>query len=98
MANKKIRPADTVEGRESQLIDLAYNLLEKRLMDGTATSQEVTTILKQGFRKSKLERDVLEGQCKLIDAKVKAIESSQHMDAIYEEAMNAMTRYRGENL
>ena len=42
----KRRAALTPEGRENQLIDLAVSLVEKRLLEGTASSQEVTTILK----------------------------------------------------
>ena len=35
---KKIRPAISPEARENQLIGLAYDLVEKRLLEGTATS------------------------------------------------------------
>ena len=36
----KSRPATTPEARENQLIALAYDLVEQRLLDGTATSQD----------------------------------------------------------
>ena len=39
---KKIRPALTPEARENQLIALATDLVEQRLLDGTASSQETT--------------------------------------------------------
>ena len=45
---RKHRAALTPEARENQLIDLAVSLVEKRLLEGTASSQEVTTILKLG--------------------------------------------------
>lgn len=51
----KRRAALTPEGRENQLIDLAVSLVEKRLLEGTASSQEVTTILKLGTTRARLE-------------------------------------------
>ena len=42
---RKIRPAISPEARDNQLIALAYNLVEKRLLEGTASSQETTHFL-----------------------------------------------------
>ena len=39
---KRIRPALTPEARQNQLISLAIDLVEKRLIEGTASSQETT--------------------------------------------------------
>ena len=55
----KRRAALTPEGRENQLIDLAVSLVEKRLLEGTASSQEVTTILKLGTTRARLENERL---------------------------------------
>ena len=41
-STKKRRPALTPEARENQLIALAVDLVEKRLIEGTASSQETT--------------------------------------------------------
>ena len=41
-----MRPALTPEARENQMISLAMDLAEKRLRDGSASSQEVTHFLK----------------------------------------------------
>ena len=41
-STRKIRPALTPEARENQLISLAVDLVEQRLLDGTASSQETT--------------------------------------------------------
>ena len=46
---RKTRPALTPEAREKQLVALAVDLVEKRLREGTASSQEVTHILKPGL-------------------------------------------------
>ena len=45
---RKIRPALTPEARENQMIALAVDLVEQRLLDGTASSQETTHFLKLG--------------------------------------------------
>ena len=42
---RKIRPALTPEARENQMIALAVDLVEQRLLDGTASSQETTHFL-----------------------------------------------------
>lgn len=38
--SRQIRPALTPEARQNQLIALATDLVEKRLIEGTASSQE----------------------------------------------------------
>ena len=53
--SRKMRPALTPEARENQLISLAVDLVEQRLIDGTASSQETTHFLKLGSMKNRLE-------------------------------------------
>ena len=53
----KIRPALTPEARENQLISIAYDLVEKRLLEGTASSQETTHFLKLGSTKERKEKE-----------------------------------------
>ena len=66
---KKIRPATTPEARENQLIALAVDLAEKQLIEGTASSQVITHYLKLGSTKERIEREILEKQKALIEAK-----------------------------
>lgn len=94
---KKIRPALTPEARENQLISLATDLVEQRLLDGTASSQETTHFLKLGSSKHKLELKKLEMECELGQAKKEAIESTKRMDEMYIKAVNAMRRYSGNS-
>lgn len=89
------RPALTPEARENQLISLAVDLVEQRLIDGTASAQETTHFLKLATRKAKLEADILEKQAKLIDAKTEALESSKRMEELYAQAISAMQVYGG---
>lgn len=91
----KIRPALTPEARENQLIALAVDLVEKRLIEGTASSQETTHFLKLATTKAKLEKKILEKQCELISAKTDAIKSAEKVEQLYIDAISAMKRYSG---
>lgn len=91
--HKRIRPALTPEARENQLIALAVDLVEERLLNGTASSQETTHFLKLGSMKNQLEMKKLEEENKLLRAKTEAIESAKRVDELYENAINAMKRY-----
>ena len=92
---KTIRPAFTPEGRESQLIMLATDLVEQRLLDGTASSQEVTHFLKLGSMKARLEMEKLKEENKLLQAKTEALKSQQRLESLYAEALSAMQNYSG---
>ena len=59
VSNRKVRPALNPEARENQLIALAVDLVEQRLLDGTASSQETTHFLKLGSMKNQLEMEKL---------------------------------------
>lgn len=97
--SQKIRPALTPEARENQLISLAIDLVEQRLIDGTATSQETTHFLKlasvNARRKATLENEYLEKQNALIEAKTESIQSSKKQEELYKDAIEAMRRYSG---
>lgn len=93
----KLKPAMTPEGREQQCIALAYDLAEKRLRDGSATSQEVTHFLKLGTSMAKLEKEKLELDKELAKAKIKAYGSSEEMNGLYKEVLTALTSYKGDN-
>ena len=89
------RRALTPEARENQLISLAVDLVEQRLIDGTASSQETTHFLKLASSKAKLENKLLETEIELKSAKKKQIESEERREALFKEAIDAMKRYSG---
>lgn len=91
----KIRPGITPEIREQQLISLAVDLVEKRLIEGTASSQETTHFLKLASSRTRLEKQKLEEENKLLRAKTKAIEDAADMKELYKDAIDAMRRYSG---
>lgn len=96
-SQREIRPALTPEARESQMISLAMDLVQKRLMDGSASSQETTHFLKLATAKSRLERETLELQKELIQAKTDALQSTKRMEELYADAIKAMRRYGGQD-
>jgi len=93
---RKRPPATTPEGRENQLISLAMDLVEKRLMEGTASSQETTHFLKLGSTKERKELALLEQELELKKAKTESIQSAKRVEELYVNALNAMRRYSGD--
>ena len=93
---RKIRPALTPEARENQLIALAVDLVEQRLLDGTASSQETTHFLKLGSMKNRLEMEKLQEENRLLKAKTEVLQSSKRVEELYSEAIKAMRRYSGQ--
>ena len=94
-SSKPRRPAISPEARENQLISYAYDLVEQRLIDGTASSQETTHFLKLGTEKARLEKEILERQKDLITAKTEALRSEERIEKLMTEAINAMRGYQG---
>lgn len=91
---RKTPPALTSEARENQLISLAYDLVEKRLREGTATSQETTHFLKMGSAKERKELEIMEKQKALLSAKTEALETAKNIQELYSNAIEAMKEYK----
>lgn len=89
-------PSSTPEGRENQLIALAYDLAEEQMRNGTASSQVISHFLKLGSTRDRLEREILTEQKKLVTAKTGAIEAQARDSELYAEAMKAFGIYSGE--
>ncbi|MDR1753378.1 MAG: hypothetical protein LBR74_00525 [Eubacterium sp.] len=93
---KKLRPAISPEARENQLVSLAVDLAEKQLSEGTASSQVITHYLKLGSTKEKIEKEILEKQKELIEAKTQSLQSAQKIEELYINALDAMRNYSGQ--
>ena len=95
MAEKRRRKstARTVEAKENEMIGLAIDEAERRIRDGTASSQIISHYLKLGSTREQLEKDILREKKKLLRAQTKAAESSERIEKLYEEAIKAMKRY-----
>lgn len=90
------RPATTPEGRENQLVAAAVDLAEKQLRDGTASAQVITHYLKLGSTREQLEQQRLANENLLTQAKIEAIASQARVEQMYEQALNAMRSYAGQ--
>lgn len=88
-------PALTPEAREQQLTSLAYDLVEQRLLDGTASSQETTYFLKLASTKTRLESERQELENELIKAKTEQLQSQKRVEELYANAIKAMREYGG---
>lgn len=89
-------PAKTLEGRENQLINLAYDLVEQRLRNGDATSQETTYFLKAGSSMGRKEKEQLEARVELLQGQVEQLRSNARLEEKYDEAIAAMRSYSGQ--
>jgi hypothetical protein len=87
--------SSTTEGRENELINMAYEETAWRISRHEATSAELVHFLKMGSEKERLERAKLEIEMDLQRAKTVAIEEGRSMEAIAKEAMEAFKRYSG---
>ena len=83
------RPARTPEAQENYMINLAMKLVERRLLEGTASSAETTHFLKLATSKNELEEN------KLLRAKTETLQNAKHSEEMYEKAIAAMKKYNG---
>lgn len=90
-----MRPAINPDARENQLIALAIDLVEQRLRDGTASSQETTHFLKLASQKNRIELERAKLENELIKAKTQSLRDQADMKTLYTEAIAAMRRYGG---
>lgn len=94
--SREFAPAMSSEARDAQMSSLAYDLVEQRMRDGTATSQETTYFLKLGNPNVQLEKKKLEKQIELLEAKTEQIQAAKRVDEMYAEAINAFKLYGGD--
>ena len=93
--NPKGCPATNPKDREDELINLAVNLAEQQLRDGTASTQVIVHYLKLGSTRGMLEQEMLENQTQLVKAKTESIQSSKRVEELYTNALTAMQVYSG---
>ncbi len=86
-------PAKSVEGNENRLIALAYDVVERKLLAGTASSQETTFFLKLGTQREIKEQLRLEQDILLSKAKIDQLNSFTNMEVVAKEALDAFRGY-----
>ena len=89
------RKAISPDARENQLIALAMDTAEERMLNGTASSQEIVHFLRLGSSLVKLQKQEIKERIELDKSKVKAIESSEEYKKLYQDAIEAMKSYGG---
>ena len=98
MANRPQEPpAQDPVAREKQLINLAVDLAEKQLIEGTASPSVLTHYLKLASTRETVEREILEKQAKLITAKTDSISQAKDTEEMVKQAIDAMRTYSGRN-
>jgi hypothetical protein len=89
-------PATTIEGRNDQLIAAAFDLVERRIHEGTASAQETVHFLRMGSNKDRLEQEKLRRENIVLEARVKEMDSRTSGDQLLERALAAFRGYSGQ--
>jgi hypothetical protein len=90
---RESRPASSPEAREQQLVSLAVDLAERQLRDGTASAAVISHFLKIGSTREAIEREMLQKQAQLVDAKAQNITKGQENEELAKNALNALKSY-----
>ena len=91
-----LRPKFSEEAEEQQLMALAMQRAKEQLQNGTASSQLICQVLKNGSMQAKLERKILEVQHENIVAKTEMIKAVQRNDDLFKNAFEALKSYSGK--
>lgn len=92
---RKGAPQMSMESREAYLTNLAMNVAEQQMLNGTASSQVITHFLKAGAAKTQLELEQKRKENLLIEAKIEALKSNKRSEELFERALKAMRSYTG---
>lgn len=89
-------PATTIEGRNDQLIVAAFNLVERRIHEGSASAQETVHFLRMGSTKDRLEQEKLRRENLVLESRVKEMEARTSGDELLTRALAAFRGYSGQ--
>lgn len=93
--SRRQAPAETPEAREQQMINLAMNLAEKKLRDGTASNSIIVHYLKLGTARAEVEKEKLRAETDLAMAKIENMKSQERTEELYAKAIGAIKTYQG---
>lgn len=79
------------------MIALAVEQAEKMLREGTAPAQVVLHYLKLGTSREKIEKELMEKQMTLMDAKIENLQAQKGREELYQEAMKAFMSYQSSS-
>lgn len=98
MAKQREVKAKTPEAEENYLISLAVKETEKRLKNGTASSQLIALLLKHATTRAQLELEKLRSDIALQKAKEQEIADKASNSDLYAQALKAFKEYKGERI
>ena len=98
MARKSEQPrARTAEERTQQIISKAYDLVEQRINEGTASSAELVHFLRMGSAQYQAQQEALKAQAKLAQAKAESLDRAKQNEADAQQAIEALKSYSPSN-
>lgn len=83
------------KAREEQIRAKAMDLAERKIEDGTASSQLICHFLKMNDPDEQIRREILEKQRDLIVAKTENLNAQRRTEAALDRVVRAMKRYSG---
>lgn len=96
VGERRRKPATTPEAREQELVSLAFDLAERQIREGTASSQVITHFVKAGSIRERLEQQRITHENEMTQVKIDAMRQAEAREAVYEEALKAMRAYSGQ--
>ena len=91
------RPDFTAAARERRLVGLAYDEAERRLKEGTASSEMICHFLRVGSSKEYLDQQMMAGKIELQAAKTEMFKAQQQTEQRIAEAIAALKSYQGDD-
>ena len=89
-------PATTLEGRNDQLIAAAFDLVELRLHDGTASAQETVHFLRMGTTNQRLQEEKLRHETAVLEARKSELDNRNTGEEMMSKALAAFRGYSGQ--
>lgn len=91
------RPDFTAAARERRLVGLAYDEAERRLKDGSASSEMICHFLRVGSSKEYLDQQLMAGKIELQQAKTEMYKAQQKSEEMFAKAILAIKSYQGDD-
>ena len=89
--------ATSDDERDSQLSSLAMDAIEERIRAGKASPSELLFCARLGREETKLEKQQLKENVKLLVARTEDIQSSKNTQELYKQGLDAIQEYSGAN-
>ena len=89
-------PATTIEGRNDQLIAAAFDLVERRLHDGSASAQETVHFLRMGTINQRLQEEKVRRENLVLEARVEELKNRNSGEEMLAKALAAFRGYSGQ--